>query len=113
MTTAKAGWYPDPLGGPQQRFFDGLQWTDHYAPHIATPQIAPPQATFGSIPSPFETTEKKRNPLFFVLAVLSGIPTAFFVVAYFTNNFSTLMGIGLIWCFMWTWVWWRLSDRYR
>lgn len=26
-----AGWYPDPGGGPGQRYWDGSQWTDHYA----------------------------------------------------------------------------------
>jgi len=24
---AQAGWYPDPSGAPQQRFFDGQDWT--------------------------------------------------------------------------------------
>jgi hypothetical protein len=27
-----AGWYPDPNDGAQQRYFDGSQWTYHYAP---------------------------------------------------------------------------------
>lgn len=26
------GWYPDPAGTPQRRYFDGTAWTDHYAP---------------------------------------------------------------------------------
>jgi uncharacterized RDD family membrane protein YckC len=26
------GWYPDPHGGAGQRYWDGLQWTDHVAP---------------------------------------------------------------------------------
>ncbi|PRC60608.1 scramblase, partial [Mycobacterium sp. ITM-2017-0098] len=38
-----AGWYPDPLGGPQQRFFDGRQWTDHYAAQVDPSQLPPPQ----------------------------------------------------------------------
>lgn len=33
-----AGWYPDPSGKAMQRYFDGTEWTDHYAP--ATPQPA-------------------------------------------------------------------------
>lgn len=28
---AHAGWYPNPQGGGQ-RYWDGTQWTDHYAP---------------------------------------------------------------------------------
>lgn len=37
MTTTQAtpqnpaGWYPDPTGGANQRYFDGFRWTDHYA----------------------------------------------------------------------------------
>jgi hypothetical protein len=27
-----AGWYPDPTGSGQQRYWDGSQWTEHYAP---------------------------------------------------------------------------------
>ena len=26
------GWYPDPFGAPRQRYFDGKDWTEHYAP---------------------------------------------------------------------------------
>jgi len=33
-----AGWYPDPTGKPMQRYFDGAQWTENYAP--VTPQAA-------------------------------------------------------------------------
>ena len=27
-----AGWYPDPSGSGQQRYWDGSAWTEHYAP---------------------------------------------------------------------------------
>lgn len=27
--TLPGGWYPDPSGGPGQRYWDGAQWTDH------------------------------------------------------------------------------------
>lgn len=30
--TAAAAWYPDPSGQPRQRYWDGRQWTEHYAP---------------------------------------------------------------------------------
>jgi hypothetical protein len=56
---------------------------------------------------------KKRNPLFFVLAVLSAIPTAFFGFIYVGGSHSNVMGLWFIWCFMWTWVWWTMSGRYR
>lgn len=30
-----AGWYPDPSGAGQQRYWDGTQWTEHHAPAAA------------------------------------------------------------------------------
>ncbi|MDO9395756.1 MAG: DUF2510 domain-containing protein [Herbiconiux sp.] len=41
-----AGWYADPAGSPQQRWWDGVQWTDHLqAPATAAPAPAPAPAT--------------------------------------------------------------------
>lgn len=38
-----AGWYPDPQGAPQNRYWDGARWTEHTAP--LDPQALPPEAT--------------------------------------------------------------------
>jgi len=38
-----AAWFPDPDGGPGQRYWDGTQWTEHYHPP-RTQQFAPPAA---------------------------------------------------------------------
>lgn len=40
MSNTPAGWYPDPSGGPQQRYWDGTQWTDQVQAHAAP---APPE----------------------------------------------------------------------
>src|SRR2546430_17696112 len=32
------GWYPDPSGAPQQRWWDGTQWTQHTQPAPARQQ---------------------------------------------------------------------------
>jgi Protein of unknown function (DUF2510) len=29
MKTTPPGWYPDPTGGPGQRYYDGSRWTEH------------------------------------------------------------------------------------
>jgi hypothetical protein len=36
-----AGWYADPNNAMQLRWWDGLQWTEHYAPN-PRPPVAPP-----------------------------------------------------------------------
>ncbi|GII28928.1 DUF2510 domain-containing protein [Planotetraspora mira] len=43
MTTTPAGWYPDPYGSPQLRWWDGSQWTDATHPRDTyTQEAAPP-----------------------------------------------------------------------
>ena len=32
VMNAPSGWYPDPAGSGRQRYFDGSDWTDHFAP---------------------------------------------------------------------------------
>lgn len=41
MTEFAAGWYPDPSGGPGQRWWDGMQWTNSIYPaaNPAIPQV--------------------------------------------------------------------------
>jgi hypothetical protein len=48
--TAPAGWYPDPSGSGQQRYFDGSQWTAHYslAPGYGFVAPTPPAKSGGS-----------------------------------------------------------------
>lgn len=41
MANAEAGWYPDPSGDiTKLRYWDGMQWTDSYAPSQAASQTA-------------------------------------------------------------------------
>lgn len=52
-TGAPAGWYPDPLGRPGQRYFDGRGWTVHAAPfgraETAPHPTLPIQAAIGAL----------------------------------------------------------------
>ena len=40
MSTAPAGWHPDPRGRHEQRYWDGSVWTDHVADR-GVPSIDP------------------------------------------------------------------------
>lgn len=97
------GWYPDPDGIPGLRWFDGEQWTPNFS---AVPQSPSPAPLLTAAP------KRSRNPLFVVLAALSGIPTTVFLLA-FVNGGSHIAVFLFLWSAMWTWVWWNLSGRWR
>ncbi|QJD50239.1 membrane protein [Mycobacterium phage Iwokeuplikedis] len=63
------------------------------------------------IPAP-EEQKKSPNPLFLVLAILSGLPTAFFLLVFVTGGGAISAAIFL-WCALWTWVWAAMARRYR
>ncbi len=45
-TTTPAGWYPDPSGGPNQRWWDGAQWTDQLSsPYAPAETLKAPEGT--------------------------------------------------------------------
>ncbi|WP_344972987.1 DUF2510 domain-containing protein [Streptosporangium fragile] len=54
MTTqTPSGWYPDPYGSPQLRWWDGSQWTDAtHAVDAPTGQAAPQGPQTGPVPFP-------------------------------------------------------------
>lgn len=43
MTNAPAGWYPDPSGAEQERWWDGAAWTPQVRQHAATVTSPSPQ----------------------------------------------------------------------
>jgi Protein of unknown function (DUF2510) len=44
------GWYPDPSGAPQQRYFDGHARAEHYAPVAAPQRMSDAERAAGSPP---------------------------------------------------------------
>ena len=49
------GWYPDPIGKHEHRYFDGTQWTEHVSSH-GKQSVDPPTATH--VPTTQRSTEK-------------------------------------------------------
>lgn len=45
MSNPVQGWYADPAGSTQLRWWDGTQWTDQYRPKDAAGEATPPAAT--------------------------------------------------------------------
>ncbi|OBG25435.1 DUF2510 domain-containing protein [Mycobacterium sp. E3198] len=68
--TPPPGWYPDPSGDNNQRYFDGTNWTDHVAP--IAPRIPPPGP--GDAPNRQPSARKSLRP--FLIMAIGGPPTA-------------------------------------
>jgi hypothetical protein len=47
VTTPAAGWYPDPAGSSNARWWDGVTWTEHLQP-----AAAPASPAWGAQPAP-------------------------------------------------------------
>jgi hypothetical protein len=62
MSQHAPGWYPDPQGGPQQRWWDGSKWTDATRP-LASQQPQQPQVIV-------QKSRAGRIALFIVLGIL-------------------------------------------
>ncbi|AIY32196.1 hypothetical protein PBI_HAMSLICE_31 [Mycobacterium phage HamSlice] len=68
------------------------------------------------VPYPYPVPSKRKpapNPLFLTLSILSGLPTAFFLLLFVTGGTSIFVMIGFLWSAMWTWVWALMANRYR
>jgi uncharacterized protein YxjI len=57
--TAPAGWFADPLGRHEMRYYDGLQWTEHVSSHGRT-SIDPPVGQ-GHVPTVQRAPEKVQR----------------------------------------------------
>ena len=63
QVSAPPGWYPDTQLPGQQRYWDGVVWTEHRAP-LASQRPAQPAAPTPSSVSPSEAPQRAKVPLF-------------------------------------------------
>ncbi len=103
MTTAHAGWYPDPTRVNTQRYWDGASWTDNIAPS------ASPLATTSqfSLTLPTYSATAPKNPVL-SLAVSLLVPGVgsmmngdvnrgiIILVGFFVSILLTLVLVGFI-----------------
>src|SRR5205823_10826975 len=74
-----AGWYPDPTGGHQHRYWDGRTWTDQIADSgVASTEPATEKPETQETPEP--SPPPNRLPL--VLVLLAGAAASLFFGAY-------------------------------
>jgi hypothetical protein len=88
MTAPGPGWYADPAGTPGQRYFDGVNWTEHRAPQ------------------PYNAVPTAKNPgLAVLLAFLFGplgmfystvVGAAVMIAVYFALFWVGVFSFGLI-----------------
>lgn len=74
-----AGWYADPTGRPNLRWWDGHQWTDHVGPSMPSPDR-------GWLPPPDDREQSARG---------GGIAIAGFVVGQLLSIGAVLIAIAL------------------
>lgn len=58
--TRAPGWYPDPWGQHEYRWFDGATWSDHVSSH-GRQSVAPPPEGAGRVPTVSRSTEKVQR----------------------------------------------------
>jgi hypothetical protein len=63
-TTPVAGWYPDPLGATEHRYWDGSAWTEQTAPAVAVAPAAP-EPTQPALTQPAQTQPVPARPMSF------------------------------------------------
>ena len=81
---APPGWYPDPAGGPGQRWWDGYAWTEttvQPAPGYPPQQVGYPGAQPG-YPQPHPWNQSSRDPRGLVADELRVSPPARFAIAF-------------------------------
>ncbi|WP_205878795.1 DUF2510 domain-containing protein [Mycobacterium camsae] len=113
-----AGWYPDPDGSPNTRWFDGTEWTNRFQPppahFAATPPAEPGRVTihYGFVLLAVFAFLGTAIPCFFWFGSAASVPTdpnatqSDIDASNAASGVLSLFGFGwLLWGGMWTLIW--------
>lgn len=113
LSTTPPGWYPDPQGLPQQRYWDGAAWTGHTAPLPLLPTgtgeaagYAPPPAAPGVVKS------GRRLPAWaWVLIAVAGVAIGVILSPIFAVISLVVLITGIVALVKNTPTWLRFRNR--
>lgn len=101
--TAPAGWYTDPEGRPDERYWNGNAWTNEFRAPLA-PQLPPPTASQVVLATPGTVSPKSRLATLLFAIFLGGFGVhSFFVgkvgvgIAQIAITVVSLGTLGWIW----------------
>lgn len=101
--SAPAGWYPDPEGRPDERYWTGTAWTSEFRAPQAPP-LPPPVVSGNSVSTPGDVSPKSRLATLLFAIFLGGIGVhSFFVgkvgigIAQIAITVVSLGTLGWIW----------------
>ncbi|CAN5504302.1 hypothetical protein BH10ACT7_BH10ACT7_31130 [soil metagenome] len=82
-----AAWYPDPAGGPRQRYWDGTQWTEHFHPPLTESVAAAAAAPVADTVAP-----KKRGKGKLIAIIAGGTAVVIGLTSFLVWGLPALTG---------------------
>ncbi|UJP08907.1 DUF2510 domain-containing protein [Microbacterium sp. KUDC0406] len=106
MTSAPAGWYPDPSRPEQHRWWDGAAWTEYVQP-VAGPGLLPPPATPAAA-----KTRRRRLPVWaWVLIGIAVVVLGILLSPVFAPLWLVVLITGIVALAKNTRTWLRFRSR--
>jgi len=98
-----AGWYEDPAGQSDMRWWDGANWTAHTMMHPPVAAVATtplPQQAFGSAPQPWSPQPWSHEPFLTPAVPLWSTPYIWILSALPLAELALSYGAGFLWGLM-------------
>jgi hypothetical protein len=98
------GWYPDPSGGAEQRYWDGQQWQASPAPQASSAVAPYGGVSYGVDPYGQPLSDKSKLVAGLLQILIGGLGIGRFYLGYTTIGVLQIVatvltcGIGALWC---------------